>query len=133
MIADMGKAADPTRQLLDSITRALQILADERHVFMTGTYEKIAQITDAKMELLNRLEAEIRAAPRTGQVIEMIKQLIDASRRNEQIIDAARQGLAYARRRLGRISDAQGGAVAYAEDGDKIVSRADALGKDTSA
>ena len=63
----------------------------------------------------------------------MIKQLIEASRRNEQIIDAARQGLAYARRRIARIEEARKGAVAYGEDGGRIVSRADVIGRDRSA
>lgn len=121
-------AFDPVQQLLQSIGQALDILRDERDAFLTGAYDRIGRITELKLELLDRLEAEIRAAPRSHEVIDMIKRLIDTSRRNEQIIEAARQGLAYARRRIARIEDAQGGAVAYSEDGDKIVSRADVLG-----
>lgn len=123
---------DPIERLSQSIKQALDILIEERDVFLTGAYEKISRITESKLSLLARLETEIRAVPRTRAVVDMIKRLIEASRRNEQIIDAARQGLAYARRRIARIQEAQGGAVAYAEDGDKIVSRADVLGKDKS-
>ncbi|MEM7058375.1 MAG: hypothetical protein AAF557_12350 [Pseudomonadota bacterium] len=130
--ASNDEFANTTQRLSDSIGQALEILSDERDAFLTGAYDRIARITELKLSLLERLEIEIRSAPRSGDVIDMIKRLIDASRRNEQIIEAARQGLAYARRRIARIEDAQGGAVAYSEDGDKIVSRADVLGQDKS-
>lgn len=128
-----GELTDPIRRLLQSISEALEILAEERDVFLTGAYNRISQITETKLALLARLEAEIRDAPKTRQVIDMIKRLIDTSRRNEQIIDAARQGLSYARRRLARIDDAHRGTVAYSEVGEKIVSRDDVLGQDKSA
>lgn len=126
------EAFEPAQRLIESIKQALEVLRDERDAFLTGAYDRISQITELKLKLLDRLEAEIRAAPRSREVIDMIKRLIDTSRRNEQIIEAARQGLAFARRRIARIEDAQGGAVAYAQDGDKIVSRADVLGPDKS-
>lgn len=126
------ESLDPAQRLMQSIGQALDILRDERDAFLTGAYDRIKRITELKLTLLDRLEAEIRAAPRSQDVIEMIKKLIESSRRNEQIIEAARQGLAYARRRLARIEDTQGGAVAYSEAGGKIVSRADVLGPDKS-
>lgn len=125
-------AMDPSQRLMQSIAKALDVLSDERDAFLTGAYGRLAGITETKLSLLERLEDEIKAAPRTREVIQKIKNLIDVSRRNEQIIQAARQGLAYARRRIARIEDAQSGTVAYAEDGDKIVSRADVLGSDKS-
>jgi len=131
-MAIRDEALDSAQRLVDSIGQALDVLRDERDAFLTGAYDRIGRITELKLQLLERLESEIRAAPRSTEVIDMIKRLIDASRRNEQIIESARQGLAYARRRIARIEDAQGGAVAYAQDGDKIVSRADVLGPDKS-
>ena len=124
---------DPAAILSETIQSALDVLAEERGIFLAGDYDRIPMITESKLSLLERLESEIRAAPKTREVIDLIKQLIDASRRNEEIIAAARQGLAFAKRRISRIDAAQKGAVAYAEDGDRIVSRADVLGPDHSA
>ena len=127
------KKDDPAAILSETIQSALDVLAEERGIFLAGDYDRIPMITESKLSLLERLESEIRAAPKTREVIDLIKQLIDASRRNEEIIAAARQGLAFAKRRISRIDAAQKGAVAYAEDGDRIVSRADVLGPDHSA
>lgn len=112
---------------LDLINEALHILDQERSVFLNGQYEKLAEIISAKTRVLERLETLIHTVSRTAAFVIAIKDLIDASRRNEQIIRAAQQGLAHARRRMKAIDQTRQGAVAYAEDGSKISSHADVV------
>lgn len=119
--------------LFEIIDEGLEVLEEERGVFLSGTYEKIEAITKRKLDVLERLEKAVPAVPRSATVINAIKRLIVASKRNEQIIQAARQGLSHARRRITAISETRRGVVAYAEDGSRIKSRADLLQEDKSA
>ncbi|MFK7945593.1 MAG: hypothetical protein AB8B85_22165 [Paracoccaceae bacterium] len=115
-------------QLLTTVEEALALLDAERDIFLQGRYEQIAELSERKMAVLDQLEAAMRGVPRSAIVVSAIRRLIAASRRNEQIIEAARQGLAHARRRIGAIQQAVRGVVAYAEDGTRIASRADQIG-----
>ena len=124
------KASAP---LFDIVDEGLEVLDEERELFLTGGYENIPAITERKLQVLERLEAAIPAAPRSATVINAVKRLIAASRRNEQIIQAARQGLAHAKRRIGAILDSGRGVVAYAEDGSRIASSSDLIKNDRSA
>ena len=108
------------------IDSALVVLQDEREVFLSGEYEKLPVIIERKVSLLDRIESLIHTAPKSASFIAAVRRLIDASRRNEEIIQAARQGHAHAKRRLKAIADMRDGVVAYAEDGSTISSRADA-------
>ena len=118
---------------LDLIDRAIELLDDERDVFLTGQYERLSKVLEIKAELLERIEHAIHSARRSARFVSAVKALIEASRRNEQIIQAAQQGLAHARRRLKAIDDMKGGAVAYAADGHRITSRADQVRDRSSA
>ncbi len=124
------QASEPLFAIVDE---ALEILDEEREVFLTGAYDRIASISERKMNALEHLELAIPRARKTAAVIGAIKQLVAASRRNEQIIQAARQGLSHARRRIVAIAEAGRGVVAYAEDGTRIASKADLMKKDRSA
>lgn len=110
---------------LGIIEQALALLGEEKRVFLEGRYEQLATIIAAKTDVLERLERIIPGAARNGRFIAALKHLIDESRRNELLIQAAQQGLSHARRRLKAIHDMQSGAVAYAEDGSRISSNAD--------
>ena len=123
-----GRAA-----LLDAVTEARAVLAAERRVFLEGDYPRLGRITTAKARLLSAMEAGIaRVRPDPG-VREALEQLIADSRRNEQIIAAALQGLRSARRRIAAMAEARGGALAYAPDGSRIASAADRSAHSRSA
>lgn len=119
--------------LRSCIDEALDLLNEERRIFLSGTYEHIARITQAKLAVLEKLEDAIRSTPRSPDLLVMLRNLIEMSRRNEQIIEAARQGFLFARRKISRIREATNGAVAYAEDGSRIKSAADIIGKERHA
>lgn len=119
--------------LLALIEDALALLDEERDVFLTGAYGRIAGISERKLDILAELEVQLAQAERSVLVINAVRRLIAASRRNEQIIEAARQGLSHARRRIGAIQEAARGVVAYAEDGTRIASQADLRSREQSA
>lgn len=125
----------PTKyeRLFVLVDDAVALLDEERDVFLEGQYMRIAQITERKLELLGDLETELAGAGRSVLVVNAVKRLIALSRRNEQIIQAARQGLAHARRRIVAIREAGQGVVAYAEDGSRIASTADLSNRERSA
>ena len=116
-----------TVELMTTVDEALALLDEERDVFLQGRYAEIAGLGERKLAVLERLELALSGIERSALVVGAIRSLISASRRNEQIIEAARQGLAHARRRIGAIQQAVRGAVAYAEDGTKIASHADQI------
>lgn len=118
---------EPMGSPVDLVNEALEVLDAERNVFLSGQYEKLSEIILAKTQILERLESVIHSVVRTAGFVIAIKSLIEASRRNEQIIRAAQQGLAHARRRMKAIDQTRAGAVAYAEDGSKITSHADVV------
>ena len=115
------------------IARAVELLDEEREVFLTGQYEKLPRILAFKSALLEQIEQIILSAARSAVFVSAVKKLIEASRRNEQIIRAAQQGLSHARRRLKAIDDMKDGVVAYSADGNRITSRADQIRDRSSA
>ncbi|MGD1923643.1 MAG: hypothetical protein ACFB03_05570 [Paracoccaceae bacterium] len=112
----------------DVIEQAMVVLEREREIFLTGKYQFLSDVIETKTRILQTLEVTLRNAVRTADVVIAVRRLLEASRRNEEIIRAAMQGLAQARRRLASIAKMRKGAVAYAEDGTLISSRDDALG-----
>lgn len=112
---------------IDLVNEALELLDQERSVFLNGQYERLAGIISAKTQILERLEIVIHSATRSAAFMVAVRSLIEVSRRNEHIIRAAQQGLAHARRRLKAIDQTREGAVAYAEDGSRISSHADVV------
>lgn len=103
----------------------LEILKSEREAFLSGSFERISEIAQRKLGLLERLETLVQRPPPDDRGLLLLERLIQDSRRNEEIIRAARQGLAHARRRIASIKGARRGDVAYEEDGTRISSRAD--------
>ena len=124
---------DTAAPLLRVVDEALDVLATERQVFLSGDYERIVEITEAKSEILVRLEDLIPSMARSITAIRAMQRLVEASKQNEQIIQAARQGLSHAKRRISAIAQTGRGAVAYAEDGTRISSHADLMKADKSA
>ena len=120
------------RDLQEIVDATLSILGDEREAFLQGTYHLVPDISARKNEMVERIENCIKSVPRSAEAVALIRSVIDAGRRNEDLILAARQGLAYARRRISQIKSATRGDVAYAEDGTRISSRADLLGETTT-
>lgn len=116
-----------TVELMTTVDAALTLLDEERDIFLQGRYAEISALGERKLAILEQLELALVGIERSALVVGAIRRLIAASRRNEQIIEAARQGLAHARRRIGAIQQAVRGAVAYAEDGSRIASRADQI------
>ncbi len=124
---------DPRNLLIDIVQEGLDVLSEERRVFLTGAYAQLQDLTERKVTILGKLEGIIPQVGRSASVLQAMNTLIAESRRNEEIIQAARQGLAQARRRITAIRKTRSGAVAYAEDGTTIMSRADELGPAKSA
>ena len=116
--------------LIDS---ALVLLEHERTIFLSGAYNRLPDLLEAKAKLLGQIEKMIPSAARTARFVGAVRKLIDASRRNEEIIRAAQQGISQARRRLKAIEEMQNGAVAYSMDGSRIASKADQIRNRRSA
>lgn len=114
------------------IEEGLGILHEEREVFMKGRYEALDRITADKLAMMARLEDALPIVPRNAVSLRALERLVKASKRNEEVIAAARQGLSYAKLRIRELSDTRRGAVAYAEDGSRIESRADTITESTS-
>jgi hypothetical protein len=131
-IADRDGTMGGVARLEESVETALRILKEEREAFLTGAYHLLADLSARKLDIVGRIESDVREAPRSDTIVDMIRRVISAARRNEEIIAAARHGLAFARRRIDQLREMERGAVAYAEDGTRIASRADMLGDTTS-
>lgn len=121
----MSDTADP---VIEIVEEGLDLLAREREVLTSGRFPAMPTITAKKSDLLVRLEEAMHGARRTAVLVEAIGRLIAESRRNEGMIRAALQGFAAAKRRIAAIVATGKGAVAYAEDGTRISSRADRPG-----
>lgn len=119
--------------LLAAISEARRALADERRIFLEGTYGGLRQVTEAKARILAEMEDGMRRVRPDAEIRAALERVIAESRRNEQIIAAALQGLRSARRRVRAIAEARTGAVAYARDGSRIASAADRAAHSTSA
>lgn len=132
MTSAVAETAVPPK-LIALLDEALDLLDRERIVFMTGRYEEITTLNDEKLSLLTRLQDQLSEARGTPRAIAKLKLVVDASKRNQEIIAAAREGLAHAKRRLGAIRDMEKGVVAYREDGDRIRSLADLMSPGKSA
>lgn len=124
------EAAD---RLIENVNTGLEVLARERAVFMEGRYGEIEPISTIKQSLLSELEGIMTIVPRTVAVVDALNQLIRESRQNEMIIQAARQGVAHAKRRIEAILQTRSGVLAYAADGTRISSTADMGEQDSSA
>lgn len=120
-----GTLADGATHLQNVVEEGLGVLNAEREALLQGRYDRLPEITTEKSKLLGRLETAMRAAPRSGPMQRLVVGLIDASRYNEALLKAAREGLAIAKRRIAAIRKAGRGAVAYAEDGSTITSAGD--------
>jgi len=102
-----------------------RLLAEERAILTAGRFDAISRITQAKQALLAELEPEVEHCRPTAALRLALERLIEESRRNERLIEAARAGLAAARRRIEAIVATRLGAVAYDKDGSVITSTAD--------
>ena len=118
-----GGAADD--DILSLVDEGLGLLAQERELLVSGQFPMIPSVTARKSEFIGRLESQLRTEERTALVVDAVRKLIAESRRNESMIRAALQGFAAAKRRVTAIVATGKGAVAYAEDGTRISSRAD--------
>ena len=72
---------DTAAPLLRVVDEALDILATERQVFLSGDYERIVEITEAKSEILVRLEDLIPSMARSITAIRAMQRLVEASGR----------------------------------------------------
>jgi len=107
------------------IARGHALLGEERAALASGRFDRIEELTARKLALLDALEPAIGAGQGTRELRRRLEALIVESRRNEQLIGAARSGLSAARRRIEAIVATRRGAVAYAPDGSLITSKAD--------
>jgi len=102
-----------------------RLMEEERRALLSGLFDRLGAIGADKARLLAELETAVPATPETPELRRALERLVEASRRNERVITAARAGLLRARRRISAIEAARRGDVAYARDGSRIVSRQD--------
>ena len=120
-------------ELLEAVARGHRLLEDERAELLAGRLAGLGDLAAAKGELLETLEATIPRCPGTPAARHALTRLIEESRRNERLIAAAISGVGAAHRRIAAISATRRGDVAYAADGSRIVSRADAASRSSQA
>lgn len=109
------------------------LLARERGLLLGGDYLRAEALAAEKRAYLDRLESVWPTVAPAEGLREGLTALAGDARRNERLFLAAREGLAAARRRIAALQATRTGAVAYARDGSRITSRADACGKTKSA
>ena len=122
-----------TDHMLALTAQGHDLMARERSLLLGGDLEGLARLSEDKRELLAALEDAMTQVHDSEPVRAALTALIADSRRNEQLIQAARQGVASARRRIEAIVATGRGAVAYDRDGSAITSRDDAAQKSSRA
>jgi hypothetical protein len=100
------------------------LLAREAALCREGRIGEAAALAEEKARLVDRLAAE--TGPPGPAERRVLERLVAAARANERLLDAARRGVATARRRLAEAGALRAGAVAYRADGGVILSREDA-------
>lgn len=124
---------DAAEAIVSLLREGLELLDDERSAFLSGDFAKVPAISERKVKLLADLETLLPPAQRSAMAETLLSVLVDMSRRNEEIIQAARHGLSLARRRIRSIQQADRGVVAYDESGEHITCTADRLKSDRTA
>jgi len=104
------------------------LLARERALLTAGELTNLEGLALEKAAFVERLEAAWPGMERAAAMREGLSALITDARANERLIHAVRDGLGAARRRIAALEATRAGAVAYARDGSRIASRADACG-----
>lgn len=123
----------PAERLLALVAEGRDLLERERALLLRGAFAELAELAGAKSALLEALDGLAGQVRGTEEVRAALTGLIAESRRNERLIEAARQGVGTARRRLGAIAATRQGAVAYDRDGSAIGSREDAISESSRA
>jgi len=119
--------------LLSLVEEGHDLLARERADLLAGRFDALGEIAQRKSGLLDALEQAIAGAHGTPAARRALDSLIQESRRNEGLLGAALTGIRSARRSISAILATRHGDVAYAPDGSRITSRADAAGKSSRA
>lgn len=109
--------------LLLLIEEAVALLEEESRCLLTGAYAALPRLAGQKTALLARLEQVLPAARGDRDCAAALARLVELSRRTERLLEAAREGLAQARRRLTALAEHRDGLIAYAEDGTRIACR----------
>ncbi|GMG83634.1 hypothetical protein LNKW23_28470 [Paralimibaculum aggregatum] len=133
MSPDPHSGDSPEDRLQALIAEGGRLLGEERQAIFAGRLEGLADIAAGKLALLAELDAAIAGAPDDPALRAALDRLVREGRRNERVLQAARAGIAAARRRLAAIEATRRGDVAYEHDGSRIVSRDDAAGKSSRA
>jgi len=103
------------------------LLERERALLLEGRFERLETVAEEKSALLDGLEGAMRRVRGTRALRTALDALIEDGRRNERLIGAALGGVRTARRSIQAIVATRLGDVAYAADGSRITSRADAV------
>lgn len=105
------------------------LLARERSLLTGGELQRAEGLAREKTAYVERLESAWPGLRRIDALRDGMMALVEDARRNERLLHAVREGLGAARRRIAALEATRAGAVAYARDGSRIASRADACGK----
>lgn len=129
----MSHAAAAEARLLALVEQGHALMERERALLIAGGFDAIEDIAAQKSELLASLDEVTRSLRGTPRLRRALDALIADSRRNERLLGAALGGMRSARRSIQAIVATRMGDVAYAADGTRITSRADAMRKTSRA
>ena len=120
-------------ELLELIGQGQMLLEREHALLLTGDVAAVADLAEQKRAFVGALDAAAAQGRATPVLRDALARLIEQSRHNEQLLLAARRGVAAARRQIAAIRATGRGAVAYARDGSPIASRDDPARKSCRA
>jgi flagellar biosynthesis/type III secretory pathway chaperone len=115
----------PLIALKTTLDGLLRLLEQEKQSLINGELAAIPGYAKSKAELSARLDqilADPRAAAQTPAFRGLLKKVAQAASENEELINAAREGVKSARARLKEIIERQRMVGVYGEGGEKVLS-----------
>ncbi|MBB5517324.1 hypothetical protein [Amphiplicatus metriothermophilus] len=112
------------RTLKDVIEALRGALAEEKRIILEGRYDALGPVAARKESLaeeLDRMLLEPRIAAQAPAWRKQIAALAALAKENEAVIDAAKAGVAGARRRINEILSRQRNVGVYGETGEKLL------------
>ncbi|GAB4530902.1 MAG: hypothetical protein Kow00133_19610 [Amphiplicatus sp.] len=114
-----------TDKTLKEVIEALRgALAEEKRIILEGRYDALDAIVARKeslAEALDRMLLDPRLAAQAPAWRKQIAALAALAKENEAMIDAAKAGVAGARRRINEILNRQRNVGVYGETGEKLL------------
>ena len=115
--------------VLHLLDRGVELLEHEKRLLVGGDLGGLDDLAADKARLLEEIEFAVPGDDPPEEIQRGFARVLAAARRNETLLQAAREGVAAARRRIGALYATRRGAVAYDREGAPIQSRSDTWGK----